>query len=72
MVIDLDDDPSEADTTLWQSLARLVPSTVTLVVGLGATATPPDVSPDLVARGIRTIEPDSAPDRVAALQEALR
>lgn len=72
VVIDLDDDPSEANTELWDALARLVPSTVTLVVGIGAAATLPDVSPQLAARGIRTIEPDSAPDRVAALQEALR
>ena len=72
VVIDLDDDPSEANTELWGALARLVPSTVTLVVGIGAAATLPDVSPQLAARGIRTIEPDSAPDRVAALQEALR
>ena len=71
-MIDLDDDPSEANTELWDALARLVPSTVTLVVGIGAAATLPDVSPQLAARGIRTIEPDSAPDRVAALQEALR
>jgi len=72
VVIDLDDDPSEANTELWDALARLVPSTVTLVVGIGAAATLPDVSPQLAARGIRTIEPDSAPDRVGALQEALR
>ena len=72
VVIDLDDDPTEADTKLWHALARLVPTTVTLVVGLGAAATPPDVSPELGARGIRTIEPDSAPGRVDARQEALR
>ncbi|GAA1818087.1 MMPL family transporter [Agromyces neolithicus] len=72
VVIDLDDDPSEADTTLWQALARLVPASVSLVVGLGASATAPDVSPELAARGIRTIEPDSAPEPVGALQEALR
>ncbi|MCD2442558.1 MMPL family transporter [Agromyces sp. SYSU K20354] len=72
VVIDLDDDPSEADSGLWHALARLVPATVTLVVGLGAAATPPDVSRELAARGIRTIEPDSAPDRVHANLEALR
>jgi putative drug exporter of the RND superfamily len=72
VVLDLDDDPTEADARLWHALARLVPTTVTLVVGLGAAATPPDVSPELRARGIRTIEPDSASGRVAARQEALR
>lgn len=72
VVIDLDDDPSEANTELWDALARLVPTTVTLVVGVGPAATMPDVSPQLAARGIRTIEPDSAPERVAVTQEALR
>lgn len=59
VVLDVDDEPSAASPELWSALADLVPATVTLIVGVGAAASSPDVSPALVARGIRTLEPVS-------------
>ena len=66
VTIDLDDDPGAGSGELWRAMARLVPSTVTVIVGLGASAVTPDASPELAARGIRTLEP------VSATEEALR
>jgi putative drug exporter of the RND superfamily len=71
VVIDLDDDPGSSSIDLWQALARLVPSSVTIIVGLGTTAVAPDASPELAARGIRTIEPSSAKS-VTSVKEATR
>ncbi|WP_022890525.1 MMPL family transporter [Agromyces italicus] len=59
VVIDLDDEPSDASAELWSALSALVPATVTLIVGLGMAASPLDASPELAARGIRTLEPVS-------------
>ncbi|MFF2494932.1 MMPL family transporter [Agromyces sp. NPDC058064] len=59
VVLDLDDDPSGASAELWSALAAIVPASVTLIVGLGAAASSPEVSPALAARGIRTLEPVS-------------
>ncbi|MFB6609492.1 MMPL family transporter [Agromyces sp. NPDC056379] len=66
IVIDLDDDPGSATGGLWHALAELVPAQVTVIVGLGPSAVSPAVSPQLAARGIRTLEP------VSRIQEALR
>ena len=66
VAIDLDDDPGASSVELWQALARLVPSSVTIIVGLGSSAVEPDASPELAARGIRTLEP------VSSLKEATR
>jgi RND superfamily putative drug exporter len=66
IVIDLDDDPGSATGGLWHALAALVPAQVTVIVGLGTSAVSPAVSPQLAARGIRTLEP------VSPAQEALR
>jgi putative drug exporter of the RND superfamily len=66
VAIDLDDDPGAASVALWQALARLVPSSVTVIVGLGSSAAAPDTSPELAARGIRTLEP------VSSMKEATR
>jgi RND superfamily putative drug exporter len=66
VALDLDDDPGASSVELWQALARLVPAPVTIIVGLGASAVVPDASPELAARGIRTIEP------VSSLKEATR
>lgn len=66
VAIDLDDDPGSSSVDLWQALARLVPPSVTIIVGLGTSAVAPDTSPDLAARGIRTIEP------ISSLKEATR
>ncbi len=66
VTIDLDDDPGAGSGELWRAMARLVPATVTVIVGLGASAVTPDASPELAARGIRTLEP------VSATEEALR
>lgn len=66
LVIDLDDDPGSATGGLWHALAALVPAQVTVIVGLGTSAVSPAVSPQLAARGIRTLEP------VSRTQEALR
>ncbi|MEF3405332.1 MMPL family transporter [Agromyces sp. CCNWLW203] len=66
IVIDLDDDPGSSTGALWHALAALVPAQVTVIVGLGAAAVSPAVSPQLAARGIRTLEP------VSRSQEALR
>jgi putative drug exporter of the RND superfamily len=60
VVLDLDDDPGSSSIGLWRALARLVPAQVTMIVGLGASAVEPDTSPDLAARGIRTLEPSSS------------
>ena len=65
VVVDLDDDPGASSAELWQALARLVPASVTLIVGLGASAATPDASPELAARGIRTLEPVSTMKEVA-------
>ncbi|MFF2387241.1 MMPL family transporter [Agromyces sp. NPDC058104] len=59
VVLDLDDDPSGASAELWSALAAIVPVSVTLIVGLGSSASTPDASPELAARGIRTLEPVS-------------
>ena len=64
VAIDLDDDPGSSSALLWRALARLVPSSVTIIVGLGVSAVAPEVSPELAARGIRTLEPDSTPKEV--------
>ncbi|WP_198169711.1 MMPL family transporter [Agromyces laixinhei] len=66
IVVDLDDDPGAATGELWHALAALVPAQVTVIVGLGTSALPPGASPELAARGIRTLEP------VSRIQEALR
>ena len=66
VALDLDDDPGASSVELWQALARLVPAPVTIIVGLGASAVVPDASPELAARGIRTLEP------VSSLKEATR
>lgn len=66
VAIDLDDDPGAGSGELWRAIATLVPATITLIVGLGPSAVTPDASPELAARGIRTIHPDSA------TEEALR
>jgi RND superfamily putative drug exporter len=65
VAIDLDDDPGASSVELWKALARLVPSSVALIVGLGSSAVPPDASPELAARGIRNLEPDSTMKEVA-------
>ncbi|WP_022891739.1 MMPL family transporter [Agromyces subbeticus] len=65
VVVDLDDDPGSASGELWRALAALVPAQVALIVGLGRGAVSPEASPELAARGIRTIEPVST-------QEALQ
>jgi RND superfamily putative drug exporter len=72
-VIDLDD-PGSSSIELWQALARLVPISVTIIVGLGTTAVAPDASAELAARGIRTIEPSSATSvtSVTSVKEATR
>jgi putative drug exporter of the RND superfamily len=66
VAIDLDDDPGASSVELWQALARLVPSSVTMIVGLGSSAVAPDAAPELAARGIRTLEP------ISSLKEATR
>lgn len=66
VAIDLDDQPGSASAELWRALARLVPPSVTIIVGLGTSAVTPDAAPELAARGIRTIEP------VSSLQEVAR
>jgi RND superfamily putative drug exporter len=76
VVIDLDD-PGSSSIELWQALARLVPISVTIIVGLGTTAVAPDASAELAARGIRTIEPSSAKSAtsvtsVTSVKEATR
>ncbi|WP_448810416.1 MMPL family transporter [Agromyces bauzanensis] len=63
--IDLDDDPGSASVELWRALARLVPASVTIIVGLGTSAVAPDAAHELAARGIRTIEPVSSLKEVA-------
>ncbi len=65
VVLDLDDEPGVSSPELWLALAELVPATVTIIVGLGATAVSPDASPELAARGIRTIEPVSTVKELA-------
>ncbi|KRE28516.1 MMPL family transporter [Agromyces sp. Soil535] len=65
VVVDLDDDPGTSTADLWGALARLVPVSVTLIVGLGPSAVDPDGSPELAARGIRTLEPVSTMKEVA-------
>jgi RND superfamily putative drug exporter len=73
VVIDLDD-PGSSSIELWQALARLVPRSVTIIVGLGTTALAPDASPELAGRGIRTIEPSSVNlvNSVKSVKEATR
>jgi RND superfamily putative drug exporter len=66
VAIDLDDDPGASSVELWQALARLVPSSVTMIVGLGSSAVAPVAAPELAARGIRTLEP------VSSLKEVTR
>ncbi|MDQ0892725.1 MMPL family transporter [Agromyces ramosus] len=66
IAIDLDDDPGAGSGELWRAIATLVPATVTMIVGLGPAAVTPDASPELAARGIRTLHP------VSAAEEALR
>ncbi|WP_173924352.1 MMPL family transporter [Agromyces sp. Marseille-P2726] len=56
VVLDLDDDPGSSSVDLWRALAALVPGHVTIIVGLGESAVKPDASPELAARGIRTLE----------------
>ena len=65
VVVDLDDDPGASTVELWHALARLVPASVTLIVGVGTSAAAPDSSPELAARGIRTLEPVSTMKEVA-------
>lgn len=66
VVLDLDDDPGSSSVDLWRALAVLVPAHVTIIVGLGASAVEPDASPELAARGIRTLE------TLSTTKEALR
>jgi RND superfamily putative drug exporter len=66
VVLDLDDDPGSSSIDLWRALATLVPVHVTIIVGLGTSAVEPDTSPELAARGIRTLEP------LSSMKEALR
>ena len=65
VVLDLDDEPGASSAALWLALAALVPPTVTIIVGLGTAAVAPDASPELAARGIRTIEPVSTVKELA-------
>ncbi|HET6673071.1 MAG TPA: MMPL family transporter [Agromyces sp.] len=65
VVLDLDDDPGSSSVALWQALAVLVPTPVTIIVGVGLAAVAPDGSAELAARGIRTIEPASTTKEVA-------
>ncbi|MDQ2660941.1 MAG: MMPL family transporter [Actinomycetota bacterium] len=64
VVLDLDDDPGSSSVALWQALAALVPTPVTIIVGVGLAAMAPDGSAELAARGIRTIEPASTTKEV--------
>jgi putative drug exporter of the RND superfamily len=64
VAIDVDDGRGSSSIELWQALARLVPSSVTIIVGLGASASGPDDSPELEARGIRILEPVSQQQEV--------
>ncbi len=65
VVLDLDDDPGSSSLALWQALAALVPASVTIIVGVGLAAVVPDGSPELAARGIRTLESHSTMKEVA-------
>ena len=65
VVLDLDDDPGSSSLALWQALAVLVPAPVTIIVGVGLAAVAPDGSPELGARGIRTLESRSTMKEVA-------
>jgi RND superfamily putative drug exporter len=64
VVVDLDDDPGSSSAELWHALAALVPASVTLIVGMGPSAVVPHASPELAARGIRTLEPVSTTKEV--------
>ena len=66
VAIDLDDDPGAGSGELWRAIAVLVPSTVTMIVGLGRVRRHTRCLAELAARGIRTLRP------VSATEEALR
>ncbi|HKH08971.1 MAG TPA: MMPL family transporter, partial [Agromyces sp.] len=65
VVVDLDDEPSASTADLWESLAALIPPTVTLIAGTGFASVAADASPELAARGIRMLEPVSTTKEVA-------
>ncbi|MBT2499616.1 MMPL family transporter [Agromyces sp. ISL-38] len=65
VVVDLDD-AGTSGTALWDAAARLVPTGVTLIAGVGADAALPAPGSPYAGRDIRILEPD------ATAQEALR